>query len=947
MKSLKSKALLLVASLTLIFTEISAQQASTVSAAKIDLTEKIPTDPKVKTGKLENGLTYYVQSNPKPENKVELRLAINAGSILEDDDQQGLAHFMEHMNFNGTTHFKKNELVDYLQGIGVKFGADLNAYTSFDETVYILPIPSDDPEKLDKGFQILEDWAFNALLEDEEIDKERGVVLEELRIGKGADERMRQRYLPKMMYGSRYAERLPIGKKEIIENFDYDVIRRYHKDWYRPDLMAVIAVGDLDVETLEAKIIEFFGDVPAVKNPRERKEFDLPNHEETFISIESDPEASFTNVQIMYKDRENKKPTETVQDFRDNLVRSLFSQMINNRLDELRNSPNPPFVFGSSYYGGTFARNKNAYQSSAFVDASKQLEALKTLLVENERVKRHGFFEGEFERAKKDLIASYERAYKDRDKTESGRIVGAYIYNYLEQSPIAGIEWNYNMTMTLLPGIKIEEASQLITNYITEDNRVIILTGPEKQDLKKVTEQEVRDLLASTETMDIEPYKDAEVAESLITQLPKKGSVVDYSVNDELDTKTITLSNGVKVTYKITDFKNDEILFDAFRYGGTSLYSDEDYLVTANANGSLTEAGVNGFKLNDINKILSGKIVNVRPSIGGYSENISGNSTPDALEELFQLTHLYFSALNKDEEAFQSFVNKQKAFAGNLIANPQFFFQNELNKFLNEGNPRYVGFPTAESWEQADYNLAHKKYMERFSDAGGFHFYFVGNLDEQKLVDLCEIYLASLPSTNKEHAYNVNNYRPLTGSHKKVIKTGTDQKSNVRLIYNGLTEYSPEENLALKSVGEVLTIKLIEKLREEEGGVYGAGAGGSISKIPYGWYRFTISFPCGPENVDKLTNAALAELDLIIKDGPTETDLNKVKESLKLKHKEDLKTNRYWLGALRGSDYEQKDANNILEFEKNVESLTVEDLQKVAEKYLTKGFIIAIQMPED
>jgi zinc protease len=945
MKSLTRKALLLASAFILIFAEISAQQGTTV--ASIDLTEKIPTDPKVKIGKLENGLTYYVQSNPKPENKVELRLAINAGSILEDDDQQGLAHFMEHMNFNGTTNFKKNELVDYLQGIGVKFGADLNAYTSFDQTVYILPIPSDDPEKLDKGFQILEDWAFNALLEDEEIDKERGVVLEELRIGKGADERMRLRYLPKMMYGSRYADRLPIGKKEIIENFDYDVIRRYHKDWYRPDLMVVIAVGDLDVETLEAKIIEYFGDVPAAKNPRERTEYDLPNHEETFISIESDPEASFSNVQIMYKDRENKKATETVKDFRDNLVRSLFAQMINNRLDELRNSPNPPFVFGSSYYGGTFARNKNAYQSSAFVDAAKQLEALETLLVENERVKRHGFFEGEFERAKKDLIANYERAYKDRDKTESGRIVGSYISNYLDQTPIAGIEWNYNMMMALLPGIKIEEASQLIENYIKEDNRVIILTGPEKEDLKKVTEKEVKDLLAAVEDMAIDPYKDDEVAEGLISNLPKKGSVVDYSINEQLDTKTLLLSNGVKVTYKITDFKNDEVLFDAFRYGGTSLYSDEDYLATANANGGLTEAGINGFKLNDINKILSGKIVNVRPSIGGYSENISGNATPDALEELFQLTHLYFSALNKDDEAFQSFVNKQKAFLGNILSNPQNYFQIELGKFLNEGNPRYVSFPTAESWEEADYDLAHQKYMERFSDASGFHFYFVGNLDEKKLADLCETYLASLPSSNKESSYNLQDYRPLTGNHKKVIKTGTDQKSNVRLIYNGPTDYNSEENLALRSLGEVLTIKLIEKLREEEGGVYGAGAGGSISKIPYGWYRFTISFPCGPENVDKLISAALTELDVLIKDGPTETDLNKVKESLKLKHKEDLKTNRYWLGLLRGSAYEQKDANNILEFEKNVENLTIADLQNVAEKYLSKGHITAIQMPED
>lgn len=947
MKSLTFKVTTVLFALMLSSSLLIAQQTTTsVETEKIDLNQKIPVDPNVKMGMLSNGLTYYIQNNGKPENKVELRLVINAGSILEDNDQQGLAHFMEHMNFNGTKNFKKNELVDYLQGIGVKFGADLNAYTSFDETVYILPIPSDDPEKLEKGFLILEDWAHNALLEEEEIDSERGVVLEEYRIGKGADERMRQRYLPKMMYGSRYAERLPIGKKEILENFSYETLKRYYNDWYRPDLMAVVAVGDLDVATLEAKIKAHFEHIPNPNNPRPRDNFDLPNHKETFISIEKDPEASFSNVQVMFKDDENSKPRTTIGDFRKSIIESLYAQMINNRLDELRNGENPPFVYGFSYYGGTFARTKNAYQSSAMVDAAGQLNALKALLEENERVKRYGFYQGEFERAKKDLIANYDRAYKDRDKTESNRIVGQYVNNFLEKTPIPGIEWSYKTLNALLPEIKVAEVNQLITEYIKDENRVIILTGPEKEGLKEVTEQDVKDLLESMDNADLQPYSDQEVASSFITKLPSKGSVTDYTVNDKLDTKTLTLSNGAKVTYKVTDFKNDEILFDAFSYGGSSLYSDEDYLATANANGGLTEAGVNGFNLNDMNKMLSGKIVNVRPSIGGYSEGLSGNATPDAFEELFQLTHLYFTALNKDEKAFKSFIDKQKAFLGNLMSNPQFYFQNELGKFTNEGNPRYTGFPTPETMDAADYDLAYQKYQERFDDAGDFHFYFVGNIDEQKLVEFVETYIASLPGKSSNESYVVHPYRPLTGQHKKVVEVGQDQKSNVRITYNGPTEYSSTENMALSGLADVLTIKLIEKLREEEGGVYGVGANAGISKIPYAWFRFNISFPCGPENVDKLTSVVMEEVNKLIENGPEDKDLDKIKEALLLKRKEDVKTNRFWLSTLRNADYLQNDINELLKFEEKVAALSKEDLQSAAKKYLTQGYILGIQNPE-
>jgi zinc protease len=916
----------------------------TSGVIKADL---IPTDPNIRTGKLENGLTYYIRNNGKPEDKVVLRLAVNAGSILENDDQQGLAHFMEHMNFNGTKNFKKNELVDYLQSIGVKFGAHLNAYTSFDETVYILPIPSDNEEKLEKGFQILEDWAFNTLLTDEEIDKERGVVLEEYRLGLGADKRMLSNYLPKIMYNSKYAERLPIGKKDILENFDYETLRQFRKDWYRPDLMAVVAVGDINLDELEAKIKEHFSNVPAAENPRERNVFEVPTHQETLIAIETDKEATFNQVQLLYKDYGLPKAKVTVSDYKQYVVRRLFSQMINNRLDELRNSENPPFVFGYSYYGGTWARSKNAYQSFAMTSPTGQLTALKTLLEENERVKRYGFQKGEFERAKKDVLARMDKAYQNKDKTESKNYVTEYVNNFLEQDPIPGIEWEYNFYKLNLPTITLNDVNSLIDDYLHIDNRVIVFTGADKEDIPKVTEQQVLDILSSVEKADIKPYDDGDLASALMTNLPESGAILKEVYDKTLDITTLTLINGATVVYKKTDFKDDEVLMEAYSLGGSSLYDTDVYLKVANANDGLAEAGINGFNKTDLNKLLSGKIVSVRPFIYNTREGLTGSSTPKDLETLFQLTYLYFTKLNKDDKAFNSFVTKQKAFLGNILSNPNFYFQIEFDKFLNQGNERYVGFPTAEDWDKADYTLAYEKYKERFANAGDFQFYFVGNFEVEKLKTYVKQYIASLPGTNVRENFKDYGFRPLSGSHEKIIKKGTEPKSNVVIKFSGETVYDEKEAHLLKSLGEILSIKLIEKLREEESGVYGVGARGSISKYPYGSYNFTISFPCGPENVTKLKDAALAELQSIIDNGPLEKDVSKIKEAQLLEYKENLKKNKFWINSIKNADYNKKDRYKIVGLSGEIESINVKSIQEVANKYLSDGYVLGILYPEN
>lgn len=920
------------------------------TSAQLKNNAKIPVDPDVKVGKLENGLTYYIRNNGKPEDKVELRLVVNAGSILENEKQLGLAHFMEHMNFNGTKNFKKNDLVDYLQTIGVKFGADLNAYTSFDQTVYILPIPSDDPEKLEKGFQIIEDWAHNAELTEEGIDGERGVVLEEYRLGKGAEERMLQQYLPIIAYNSKYSERLPIGTKEVLENFKYEDVRSFYRDWYRPDLMAVVAVGDLDVATLEKKIKDHFGGIKMPKNPPKREAFDTPNHEETLIAVASDKEASNSIVRIMYKDKELSTPMSNENDYRNQLIKSIFSQMINNRLDELRNTPNPPFVFAFSSHSGTFARNRKAYQSFAMTPETGQLNALKVILQENKRVQEYGFKQGELERAKKDIVARWEKQFKDRDKRESGRIVGEYINNFLVQEPIPGIEWEYKYTMEQLPTITLKEANSLIKNFIHDDNRAVVMTGPEKEGLKKVTKEEILSLLEEVKNAPIEDYKDKKVRENLLEKVPAPGKIVSSDYNKELDVTTLTLNNGAKIIYKKTDFKNDEILFSAFSYGGSSLFSTEDYLQIAHGLGSIAQTGLGGLSLNDMNKVMAGKIARARPYISSLSEGFNGSTTPKDLETLFQQVHLYFTDVNKDEKAFRSDQAKTKGFLANYLSNPQNYFREEFGKFQFGKDPRYVGFPTAEKLDATNYDLAYQKYRERFAGAGGFNFYFVGNIDEEKLKSYAEKYIGSLPDTGKEESYKTSDFRPLSGAHEKTIYKGTDPKSMVNIIWRGETPYNKSESLSIAALGEILSIKLIEKLREEEGGVYGVGARGNMYKIGpsggYSGYRFSISFPCGPENVKKLTDAAIAEVKEVIKNGPTAKDLAKIKESRLLDYKESSKQNSFWLSNLQNADYNKIPFQSKESYTEAVEKLTIKDIQDVAKKYVDAGYILGVLMPE-
>ena len=936
----------------LLYTATNAQTTKTEQKSErktisSDMKEQIPVDENVKVGTLSNGMKYYIRKNSMPANRVELRLAVNAGSILEDDSQQGLAHFTEHMAFNGTTNFKKNDLIDNLERMGVRFGADLNAYTSFDETVYMLPIPTDSTGYVDKGLMILKDWASGVSFEDEEIDKERGVVIEEWRRGKGANERMRTAYFPTLLKGSHYAERLPIGKKEILESFKYETIRDFYKKWYRPDLMAIVAVGDIDVSEMEAKIKETFGSIPKVKNPAERKNFKTPLNEEPLAKVVSDKEAIAVQLQLYYK--MSKKAVVTYADLNESYTSELITTMLNARFEELQKQASPPFLYSFAFQGDMIGRDLDALQLYAGLREDNIEGGVKTITEELERMKRFGFTASELGRAKKQLSKKYEKAYKEQDKTESNRIVMNYVYNYLENQPIPSAKFEYEFLEQNLPSITLEQANTKAKSWITEENRIAILTGVEKENVTLPSDEKLVDLWNKAAKADLKPYEEKEIAASLIDEanIPKKGSITSEMTNEKIGYTELTLSNGAKVILKKTDFKNDEILISAYSLGGHSLYEDKDYVALSNISSIIAQSGIGELSGSDMDKFMTGKTIRINPYISQHSEGFRGSSSPQDLETALQLMHLYFTNPRQDKDAIASFVATQKGFYQNLSSNPNFYFYDEYSKLMANGSVR-SGLPKVEELETTDWQAAYRMYNERFSNAADFTFFFVGNFEEEKMKVLLETYIATLPATETKESFKDLGIRSPKGMVEKTYKKGSEPQSNVRLSFAGeMKEYSAKDEVALEALAGLLRFKLIEKLREEKGGVYSAGAYTNVNKYPIPNYKVMITFPCAPENVDDLIAASIEEVEKLRNGDIERSDLDKYKEAEKRKNEVEQTQNKYWLSTLQSIYYYEETPESIEKNKAILKDLTVEDVKKAANKYLdTKAYIKAVLLPE-
>lgn len=923
---------------------MSTTDAAPISGTNTSTSDPLPFDPDTRVGKLDNGLTYYIRKNAKPENFAELRLAVNAGSILEEDDQQGLAHFLEHMAFNGTKNFPKSDLVDYLEGIGTKFGAHLNAYTSFDETVYMLKIPTDDPEKFDKGLQIMEDWAHNITLDPEEIEKERGVVISEWRTRLGAGERIQRQTIKKTFYNSRYPDRLPIGKTDILETFKPEVLERFYKEWYRPELMAVVVVGDIEVDKVEAQIKEKFGRIAKSETPKERPVFGIPDHEETLTAIASDEEFPYNVVSFMYK--QEHKEVKDMDSYRKSVMRQLASSMLQDRLTELTQAADPPFSFAFGGYS-SMAREKDAFQMAALVAPGKFDKGLSALIQEQERAYKFGFTGSELERSKKSRLTSFEKRFAEKEKTESNRIVMNYVQHFLSGSPVMGIANTLEINKEILPGITLAEVNAEFKKMIRKNNLMYSINAAEKEGNVIPTEEELMKIVADAKAVEVTAYEDKVSDAPLLTETPAPGRIMLESPLDEVEATKFKLSNGATVIVKPTTFKDDEILMSAFSWGGSSLYSDEEYMSASSADNIISSSGLGGYDEIQLGKYMSDKVARVSPYISELNEGLQGSSSVKDLETMFQLVHLYFTQVRKDENAFAAYISQQKSMMGNFMSSPQFYFGEEVGKILNNNHPRR-GFPSTEDMDKIKLDDVYRIYKERFADASDFTFVFVGNFEMDHIKNLIKNYLANLPSTRSKETFKDVGVEKMRGVVEKEFRKGKEPQSQVQLVFMGDVEYSSKASFDFGAARRVLSIMMRESMREDKGGVYGVQVYGGISRRPKEQYSMTISFTCDPKDAEDLIATALKDVKNLQENGPSEKNMDKIKEILRKEDEESLKQNRFWLNGISASVRNKTEVGKLLKQKEKIEALTADEVQAAAKQFMdASNFGKFILYPEE
>jgi len=881
----------------------------------------IPLDPSVTHGVLDNGLEYFIRPNSKPENRIVIRLVVNAGSIQEDDDQLGLAHLIEHMAFNGTTKFEGHAIINYLESTGMQFGADINAHTSFDETVYKINIPADDPEMLQKGLEILKEWAFEISFKDEEIDKERGVVYEEWRIGRGADARMRDKYFPVLFSGSRYADRLPIGDMDIVNNSSYDTIKRFYKDWYRPELMSVIVVGEVDPDTVEDQIEQLFGSYINGENLRERVEFSVPDNSMRLYSIVSDPESTITTVQIIYKN--DSELTDSADSYKTYIKKILNNIMFGQRLNELTNQSEPPYIYA---FAGTdqLVRTKSSFSMGAVAAENGVVSAFKTLTEENERFLLHGFTKTEFERAKNDLLSFIESAYKEMDKTESNNFVEELTDYYLCKTPSPGIEWEWTETKQILSNLTLDEVIETGISVRSGSNPVVIITGPEKDGLFYPEKEIFDNLFNNLNSKTIGAYDDGINGTKLMDTIPLPGSISLKYSDEAAEFDIWELSNGSRVVFKNTNLKNDELLFSAFSPGGTSLIEDSEYISSTLAANLVQLSGLGDLNFVALGKMLSGKQVGLNPYIGTLYEGFSGSSVPGDAETLFQLINLYFTSIHKDSIAYDSFLNRLEGLLENRESKPEIVFQDAVNAALYSNHFRSLPL-TVPGLNELSQQEMYDIFEDRFSNPEDFIFFFAGNIPENfEIIDLIE------------------------GVNSLDVYAGIEQRSSVNILFSGNYEWTLENNTALYALRELLKIRLREEVREDASGTYGVSVSASAIKYPEEKYHLSIGFSCDPARVEELSAIVFEVIDEVKESAASKDNVLKIKEGFRRTYEESVKQNTYWLGIMDAVFRYNLKSSYLLEKPVRNEALSADIILKAAEKYLnTDNYFKAVLYPEN
>lgn len=908
-----------------------------------DLAAPLPTDPDVRIGTLENGLTYYIRHNTEPANRADLWLAVNAGSVLEDEDQRGLAHLLEHMLFNGTEHFPGAGVVDFLESIGMQFGADVNAHTSFDETVYNVETPTDDAATLDKAFQVLDDWAGHATLDPQAIDEERGVVVEEWRMRQQTSQgRITEQIIPLLLGGSHYAGRLPIGEMEVVENAPAETLRRYYTEWYRPDEMAVIAVGDFDVDAVEAMIREHFSDLAAPENETARPTFEVPAHDDTRYLVYSDPEESATRLTVM-----RKRPVEVIHtgaDLQEDVIADLFYTMFNQRLAEITRQADAPFLEASSGQGA-LVRPVTVDVISARLDENKVLEGVQAIATEVERVRRHGFTDGELARAKQQILAFYTRLYNERENTQSASYASEYLNHFLEGEAIPSIGDTYALVQQLLDGITLEQVNEHVAGLTATDNRAIYITAPQKEGLALPTEDDLAAAVDEALAAEIDPYADTLTATELMPAAPEPAAIVSQSVLTDTGVTVLELANGVRVLLKPTDFKDDEILFNAVSLGGSSLVDDAQFPDASTIDDIVAASGVGELNKTDLTKLLAGKTVAVTPYIRELTEGMEGSVVPADLETMMQLIYLYFTAPRVDADAFAAFQNQQRTALANRAQNPDLVLQDTLTRALY-GNTIRRGPLTVEAIDKLDPEQGLAIYQDRFADAGDFTFLFVGNFDPATMTDLAQRYLGNLPATGREESWRDVAPDLPDGLVKEDVYKGEGDRSVVQLAFTAPVSPTTEAELQLNAATGVLDIMLREELREKLGGVYSASAYGFVQELPDPATLAFVGFGAEPGRVAELVDATFAQIDDLRSNGPSAANLEKVIAQQLSANEEQLESNAFWLTNLR--DYViYGDADELIPltgFAALVDGLTAEQVQAAAQEFLNPDRYIDVTL---
>ena len=914
------------------------------SAAIAQQMPPIPMDPNVRVGKLENGLTYYIRHNNYPEGQANFYIAQKVGSVLEEDNQRGLAHFLEHMCFNGTEKFPGNGVVKYLESIGVKFGGDLNAYTSIDETVYNIDnVPMSVAGAIDSCLWILHDWAGALLLEDEDIDKERGVIHEEWRQRNTAQQRMMEAVSLEMYPGNPYGDRWPIGTMEVIDNFPYSALRAYYEKWYRPDQQAIVVVGDVNVDEIEAKIKDIFADLRMPENPAERPYYPVADNKEPIIALAQDKEQQYGIVYLFAKHEAIPAEAKGTMDYLlVDYAKAMFAQMINSRMSELGMNPDAPFVQASVYDEDFFlAKTKGAVNGVVIPKEGQMKEALSVLYREMLRMQRHGFTESEYVRARAEYLTNLESAYNERAKVRSQRYCKEYVRHFIDNEPIPGIENEYTIMNQIAPNLPVDLVNGYVQSLMSDSNLVVMAMLPEKEGLVHPTDAEIAQILADVAAEDITAYEDKVSDEPLIAQEPEGGKVVKVK-EAKYGYKQLTLSNGATVYLKSTDFKADQIMMRAVSKGGQALYDADETINLDQAVDVIENNGIGNFNTTDLQKVLAGKKAHVSPYINMYTEGLSGSTTPKDFETLMQLTYLQFTAPRLDDEAFASYKNKMKAMLENQELDPQSALGDTIVKVLYNNHPRAINMKAADVDKIDDARIL-EIYKERFANAADFTFIFTGAIDEAVALPLIEKYIGGLPTGGKKEKYVDAKLDIQKGEIKNIFeKQMATPSATVYLVYSGKVKSNLKNNLMMSLTNQILDIIYTEEIREKEGGTYGVGTSGSINDVPKESFRLLVMFQTSPELREKLTGMAIDLLHKFAEEGPRQQDLDKVREYMLKKYTENQKENGYWSNLMLG--YALDGVDSYKDYEKILNSITTDDLKKFAKSLLKQGNTIEVSM---